>query len=133
MLLINEKPNPHPAPHPLALTPRPSPGQSRYHPSPPPTPSPPPPRQVRAGITKQISSLNDKLDIWRTLASPRDNAYIRYDLDAATPPIRAALHGYGRLHTSTTFPAMSHVRMVGGRVTSHPQWIQPLTLLDICL
>lgn len=64
-------------------------------------------------ITKRISDLNEKLDISSTLAEPRENAYMKFEVrhNSALKDLHNVLNNFGRIKISTTFPALCTAKL----------------------
>ena len=64
-------------------------------------------------ITKRISDLNEKLDISSTLAEPRENAYMKFEVkhNSALQDLHSSLSNFGRIKISTTFPALCTAKL----------------------
>ncbi|XP_061162723.1 tripartite motif-containing protein 3-like [Saccostrea echinata] len=59
-------------------------------------------------ITKKIGDLNEKLDATNTLSEPRENSFMKYEFkhNSSMREISKALNEFGKINTSTTFPAL---------------------------
>ncbi|KFM68231.1 Tripartite motif-containing protein 2, partial [Stegodyphus mimosarum] len=59
-------------------------------------------------ITNRISDLNKKLDSLNAIMEPRENAFLKYEHDhnSASNDIEKSLREFGRVRSSTTYPAL---------------------------
>ncbi|GBM76538.1 Tripartite motif-containing protein 2 [Araneus ventricosus] len=59
-------------------------------------------------ITNRISDLNKKLDSLNAVMEPRENAFLKYEHDhnSASSDIEKSLREFGRVRSSTTYPAL---------------------------
>lgn len=59
-------------------------------------------------ITNRIGDLNKKLDSLNAIMEPRENAFLKYEYEhnSASTDIEKALREFGRVRSSTTYPAL---------------------------
>ncbi len=86
--------------------------------------------EVRS-ITKNISDLNEKLDMSTTLSEPRENAYMKfeYDHNSALYEFMNALSDFGRIKISKTFPALCYGK-IDSIVSTHLKVTVTVTTVD---
>lgn len=81
-------------------------------------------------ITKKIGDLNEKLDATSSLSEPRENSFLKYEHkhNSALKDITKLLNDYGRIKTSTTFPALCSGKT--GEAVTHLKSSVTLTTVD---
>ncbi|CAC5356953.1 TRIM2_3 [Mytilus coruscus] len=80
-------------------------------------------------ITKKIGDLNEKLDATSNLSEPRENSFLKYEYrhNSALKDITKLLNDFGRIKTSTTFPALCSGK-IGEAVTHLKSTVTLLTV-----
>ncbi|CAG2232226.1 TRIM2_3 [Mytilus edulis] len=80
-------------------------------------------------ITKKIGDLNEKLDATSNLSEPRENSFLKYEYrhNSALKDMTKLLNEFGRIKTSTTFPALCSGKI--GEAVTHLK--SSVTLLTV--
>ncbi|VDI27265.1 tripartite motif-containing protein 2/3 [Mytilus galloprovincialis] len=80
-------------------------------------------------ITKKIGDLNEKLDATSNLSEPRENSFLKYEYrhNSALKDMTKSLNDFGRIKTSTTFPALCSGK-IGDAVTHLKSSVTLLTV-----
>ncbi|XP_054722260.1 tripartite motif-containing protein 2-like [Uloborus diversus] len=81
-------------------------------------------------ITNKISDLNKKLDSLNAIMEPRENAFLKYEHDhnSASSDIEKALKEFGRVRSSTTYPALCSALVAS--CSAHLETIACITAYD---